>query len=120
MATQKVLCLAHPTNMIGQFDAGFYFAYLAFDQVISAQALMLEALSLQFTVAIHSFDFGYLPDDKPGDFMGTCNRHSAALSRACRAGRHIGSAGPQGEHPDRAEADREDGAGLRYHAKTMR
>ena len=35
----------------------------------SAQALTLEAWSFQFSVVIHSFHFGYLPDDKPGDFV---------------------------------------------------
>ena len=55
--------------MIGQFGAGFYFTNLAFNPVTSAQALTLEALSLQFSVVIHSFDFGYLPDDKSGPLL---------------------------------------------------
>ena len=92
-----------------------------FDEIIinSTQALTLEALSLQFSVVIHSFDFGYPPDDKPGDVVGTLGRHLAAPPRACRADRFLAPAGSQGEQSDHAEADREDGGQQRLDCQVL-
>ena len=74
---------------------------------------LARGIVASFPVVINSFDFGYLPADKLGDFVSTCDRYLAVLPRACRPGHELVPAGPQGEHTDHAEADPEDDSSVR-------